>query len=160
MSRFWKVSLLILGLVVLVAGCGTAVYQSTLQTIKPQNFPGLIPVVDSKRCGEVIFKTIHQGISISTYDCYVTEAPFYDVAVFYVGDGYASPGRLFRYQSYDFPTRSSLTHKVHINNRDNPTMQVRVTTQYTAQLPKFERMPGQLFARPQRSEWEGNYPPP
>ncbi|MEM7334788.1 MAG: hypothetical protein AAF490_22115 [Chloroflexota bacterium] len=157
-----RISLGLVGLVlvILMVGCGTAVYQRTIKAIKPENFPDLISVIDSERCGEILFKPIHQGISISTYDCYITEAQFYDVAIFYVADGYASPGRLFRYQSNDFPMRSSLTHKVHINSREQPPMQVRVTTLYTMQLPKLQQVQRDGLFRIQRSQWDGDYPPP
>lgn len=160
MKRSWKLGLLGSFLFILMMGCGTAVYQSLLHNIKPQNFPDLVEVIDSKRCGEVKIQPIHQGFTLNTYDCYISNAPYYDVVVFYVADGYASPGRLFRYQSTDVPLRTSLTHKIHINSRENPPMQVRVTTLYTVQLPKFQRTGDASLFRLQRSQFGGDYPPP
>lgn len=137
MSRAWKMAIAGLVLVLGIGACSTAVFQHSLKSLKPNNYPGLIHVIDSERCGEVKIGRINKGYSVITYDCYIVDGPINDVILFYLFEGYDLQGRLLRHQEDDYPIRSHLTHMVNLYTHDDAPMQVRVTTIYTAQTPRL-----------------------
>ena len=120
-----------------MGACTTAVFQQSLQQLKPDNYPGLTLVFDSERCGDVAYGRIHKGYSIITYDCYLTDEPTANVILFYLSQGYDLQGRLLRHQEDDFPLRTHLTHMINLYSHNDAPTQVRVTTIYTAQTPRL-----------------------
>lgn len=116
---------------------GTAVYHQTIHSLKPTNYPNLTLVFDTARCGEVAFSRIHKGYSLITYDCYTTEDGINHVILHYLSDGFRLEGRLLRHQAQETPVRTNLTHMVNMYPHDDAPMQVRVTTIFTAQLPRL-----------------------
>lgn len=130
-------SLSLLTLLSLVGWGVVALRVEIIHSVKPNNYPALQQVFDSPRCGEVEFGRIYKGVSLITYDCYTTSDDINRVIFFYLSEGYRLEGRLLRHRAEQKPLRTNLTHMVNLYRHDDAPMQVRVTSIYTVQLPRF-----------------------